>query len=78
MRCEQVEGPLKPVSTATSDQEVGHTADAEDCPGAQIHPLVDLRLAPYLKAAEVRFEAHEVVPEYFTIIRRNIGTPFAY
>ena len=54
---EQVDHPLKPVSTTTSDQQIGRATDAKRRPRAQIHPFVDLRFAAVAEGAEVRFEA---------------------
>jgi hypothetical protein len=34
MGSEYVEGPLKPISTTTSDEEIRQTTDAESRPGA--------------------------------------------
>ncbi|MCW8985093.1 MAG: hypothetical protein OQK55_07095 [Thermoanaerobaculales bacterium] len=56
MGSEYVEGPLKPVSTATSDEKVGQATDAESRPGSQIHTLVDLWLTVFPKISEVLFE----------------------
>jgi hypothetical protein len=54
---EQVDHPLKPVSTTTSDQKVGRAADAQRRPRAQIDALVDLRFAVFAERSEVLFEA---------------------
>ncbi len=54
---EQVNHPLKPFSTTTSDQQIGRATDAKRRPRAQIHPLVDLRFAAVAECAEVLFEA---------------------
>jgi hypothetical protein len=67
--CEQVDYPLKPVSTATSDHKVGRAADAKRRPRAQIDPFVNLRFAAFAERAEVLFEArgtvlHESYPSF--------------
>ena len=54
---EQVDHPLKPVSTTTSDQQIGRATDAERRPRAQIDPLVDLRFTAVAERAEVLFKA---------------------
>ena len=54
---EQVDHPLKPVSTTTSDQQIGRATDAKRRPRAEIDSLVDLRFAAVAKRAEVLFEA---------------------
>ena len=51
-----VEGPLKPVSTATSDEEVGQTTNPESGPCPEIHALVNLWFTILLHAPEVFFE----------------------
>jgi hypothetical protein len=58
---EYVEGPLKPITTATSDEEVRQAAYSESRPGAQIYPLVDLRLAVFPNTSEVLFEIRRSV-----------------
>jgi len=58
---EQVEYPLKPVSTTTSDQQICRPADAKRGPGAQIDPLMDLRVTAFAEFAEVLFEARGTV-----------------
>ena len=54
---EEVDSALKPVSTTTSDQQIGQTTDPEGRPRPQINPLVNLWLAPLPKISEVCFEA---------------------
>jgi hypothetical protein len=53
---ENVECPLKPISTATSDEKVGLTTDPEGRPGSQIYSFVDLRLTVFPDTPEVHFE----------------------
>ncbi len=65
----QVENPLEPVSTATSDQQVGNATDAETCPGSQVDPIVDLGIASLAKIAQVLSEGRETVSqEKFTAV----------
>jgi hypothetical protein len=58
---EYVEGPLKPVSTATSDEKVRQTTDPESRPGSHIYALVDLRLTVFPNSSEVLFEIRRSV-----------------
>jgi hypothetical protein len=58
---EQVDHPLKPVSTTTSDHKVGRAADTQRRPRAQIHPLVNLRFPAFADCAEVLFEVRGTV-----------------
>jgi hypothetical protein len=53
---EDVEGPLKPVSTTTSDEKVRQTADPETRPGPQIYALVDLGFPAFPNTSEVLSE----------------------
>ena len=53
---ENVESPLKPVSTATSDEQVRQSTNPESRPGPQIDALVDLRLTVFPDTPEVLFE----------------------
>ena len=53
---EDVKGPLKPVSTTTSDEEVSQTTNSESGPGSQIYTLVDFRLTVFPNTSEVLFE----------------------
>jgi hypothetical protein len=58
---EQVDHPLKPVSTTTSDHQIGRATDAKSRPCPQIDPLVNLRLAAFAEGTEVLFEARGTV-----------------
>lgn len=53
---EDVEDPLNPVSTATSDEKVGQATDSESRPRSQIHALMDLGLTVLPNTPEVFFE----------------------
>jgi hypothetical protein len=53
---EYVKGPLKPISTATSDQKVRQTTDSESSPGSQINAFVDFRFTVFPNTSEVLFE----------------------
>jgi hypothetical protein len=64
--CKHVEGTLKPISTATTDEQVGQASDSECRPGPQVNSFVDFRLTILLNASEVLFENGEaVLHEYF-------------
>jgi hypothetical protein len=58
---EDVKGPLKPISTATSDEQVRQTTDSESSPGSQIYALVDLRLTIFPNTPEVLFKIRRSV-----------------
>jgi hypothetical protein len=53
---ENVNCPLKPVSTTTSDEEIGEATDAKGSPRPQIDALVNLGLSVLLNSSEVLFE----------------------
>jgi hypothetical protein len=53
---EEVQGALKPVSTATSDQKIRRTADAESRPRPQVDALVDLGLTGLPERSKVFLE----------------------
>jgi hypothetical protein len=61
MSGEHVKGPLKPVSTATTDEKVGQTTYSEHRPRSQIHAFVDLRLTIFPDTPEVLFEIGRAV-----------------
>jgi hypothetical protein len=58
---ENIEGPLKPVSTATTDEQVGQATDPESGPRSQIYAFVDLRLTVLPHTPEVLFEIRRPV-----------------
>jgi hypothetical protein len=58
----QVDNPLNPASSATSDQEVGLPTDSERRPRTQIHPFVDLGFAAFAKIPKVLFETRICLP----------------
>jgi hypothetical protein len=53
---EEVQGALKPVSIATSDQKVRRTANTERRPRPQINALVDLGLTGLPERSKVFLE----------------------
>jgi hypothetical protein len=61
MGCEHVKGPLKPISTTTSNEEIRQTADPESGPRAEIDAFVDLRLTVLPDASEIFFEIGRTV-----------------
>jgi hypothetical protein len=58
---EQVDHPLKPVNTTTSDHQIGGATNAKRRPCPQIDPLVNLRFAAFAEGTEVLFEARGTV-----------------
>jgi hypothetical protein len=71
-----VDDPLKPASTATSDEQVRLSTDAQRRPGSQIYSLVDLGLTILPDTSEVLFEIWRTVHHGKTT-RLKSGTPFA-
>jgi hypothetical protein len=73
----EVEGGMNPVSSATSYEEVGLTADTQGGPRAKIYPLVEFWLATLPDVPKVLFEAPKRVLHDQFPVALNTGTPFA-
>jgi hypothetical protein len=58
---EHVDRPLKPVSTATTDEEIGQATDAERRPSPQVDALVNLGFTVFLCGSEVLLEIRRSV-----------------
>jgi hypothetical protein len=73
----EVEGCLNPVSSTTTDQQVGLAAYAEGSPRPEVYPLVKLGLTPLSNVSEVLFEVSKGVLHDFFPPALDVGTTFA-